>query len=429
MTGNILKERGVAGLHRLAAVALATVLLGLFAALAAPSTPATAQQLSALARVDAAASGAWDEDGDTVLALALSQPIPYRIFALEAPYRIVVDFREVDWTGIAPAMLDRSDNVVALRVGLFRPGWSRLVMELAAPMAPTAAALTVDRTRGTARLNLRLVPTDRKDFGTLAARAPQVEGWPLPAPNRSGTAKPRQLGNRPLIVVIDPGHGGIDGGAERDGYREKDLVLQFSRELQEALLRSGRYRVHLTRNDDRFLSLPDRITIARQKEADVFLSIHADALSEGQASGTTVYTLSARASNAMAAELAASHDRSDLLAGVDLSQQDDQIAAVLMDLARLETDARAVALADTLVEGIAGAVGRIRKRPRLEAGFTVLKAPDIPSVLVELGFMSSRQDLSNLLTPAWRAQVIDGVIAALDTWTIEDAAQARLLRK
>lgn len=384
--------------------------------------------LQALARIDAARSSLEDREDRVALTLGLSQPVPFRVFALADPARIVVDFREVDWSGFDGAALGDSAAVTGLRYGIFRPGWSRLVLDLDRPMLTVSAEMAADRARGTAVLTLLLAPAGETEFAA-AAKAHARDAWALPDATVSGKARPRQLGDRPLVVVIDPGHGGIDSGAEREGYLEKDLVLQFSRELKEALIRSGRYRAELTRSTDVFLSLPARITRARALGADVFLSIHADALSEGNASGTTIYTLSGKASDTMAAELAEGHDRADLLAGVDLSQQDDQIAEILMDMARLETDQRSEKLARRVVEGIAGAVGRIRARPHLSAGFTVLKAPDIPSVLVELGFMSNRRDLSNLLTPKWRATVIDGIIAALDLWTVEDAAEARLLRK
>ncbi|GGA09221.1 N-acetylmuramoyl-L-alanine amidase [Neptunicoccus cionae] len=391
--------------------------------------PVLAQDLQALARVDVSRSTIKDGSGDTVnLRLQLSQPVPYRVFALNDPPRIVFDFKEIDWSGFEPGHVDQSDVVKGLRYGIFRPGWSRLVLDLAYPILPQKAEMRVDDVRGTAVLDVRMASAGQEEFALKSAKR-EEDGWALPKPTEAGKPKQRQLGDRPVVVVIDPGHGGVDGGAERDGYEEKDLVLQFARELQEAFIRTGRFQAKLTRSEDVFLSLPDRISVARALGADVFLSIHADALAEGSATGTTVYTLSAKASSTMAAQLAEQHDRSDLLAGVDLSNQDDQIAAVLMDMAQRETGVRSDMLAEMLVNGIAKSVGRIRKRPHLSAGFTVLKAPDIPSVLVELGFMSNKSDLNNLLTARWRGQVIAGILNALDDWTVEDAAQGRLLRQ
>ena len=178
-----------------------------------------------------------------------------------------------------------------------------------------------------------------------------------------------------------------------------------------------------------FTSLTGRISHARQGQADVLISLHADALEEGSASGITVYTLSNKASDEAAEQLASQLDRADLLAGVDLSEQDEVVTSVLMDLARLETNARSNDLAGQIVSGIAQATQRSRSRPQLSAAFTVLKAPDIPSVLIELGFLTNKRDLRNLLNPEWRRNVQKGILQGLGVWGINDAAQARLLRK
>ncbi|MCP5086007.1 MAG: N-acetylmuramoyl-L-alanine amidase [Rhodobacteraceae bacterium] len=399
----------------------------LLALLVSGQTPA--QDLQALARVNSDKSTITTSDtGQIKVRMALSQSVPFRVFTLADPARLVLDFNEVDWTGFERDQVLQSIKVTDLRYGIFRPGWSRMVIDLAEPAVVSQAEMKTNLARGTAELLVSLSVVSLEEF---KSRSGEITGqeWARPAKLTDIKPKKRQIGDRPLVVVIDPGHGGIDPGAEQAGYLEKELVLQFSHELKDALIKSGRFKAELTRISDDFTSLPDRITLARQLGADVFLSIHADALSEGSATGTTVYTLSEKASDAAAEELARIHDRGDLLSGVDLSQQDDEIAEVLMDMARLETSTRSDLLAEMLVGGIGQSVGRIRKRPHLSAGFTVLKAPDIPSVLIELGFMSNRSDLSNLLTLAWREKVISGILLALDTWAVEDAAQARLLRQ
>ncbi len=403
--------------------------LGFLLAFLLSVNSASAQQLQALARVNVAESAIVDTRGGGIdIHLALSQPVPFRLFTLDDPLRLVLDFQEVDWQGFDENQILKTEKVADVRYGVFRPGWSRMVIDLPQPLVIDLAEMKIDRVRGTARLTVNLKPASAAEF-TKASGAFRSEEWAVPKGNKGIKPKTRQIGNRPLVVAIDPGHGGIDSGASREGFKEKDLVLQFARELKDALVRSGRYKAGLTRTDDVFVSLPERITLARQMGADVFISIHADALSEGRATGTTIYTLSEEASDTAAEQLARQHDRSDLLAGVDLRAQDDLIAGVLMDMARLETGVRSDLLAEMMVSGIAQSVGRIRKRPHLSAGFTVLKAPDIPSVLVELGFMSNRSDLNNLLTADWRNKVIRGVLLALDTWAFEDAAQARLLRQ
>jgi len=382
--------------------------------------------LTALARVDPSSPGARDMGAQTELALTLSQAVPFRIFTLDAPMRLVVDFAEADWTGVDGAALDRSDRVEAIRVGGFRPGWSRMVVDLAEPVALSRALLDTSE-QGNARLLLTLVPVDEAAFAAGAGApedaliAPEPRG-DLPPPKR------RQTGEGPLVVVLDPGHGGIDPGAVAGEVNEADLMLTFARELQEMLLRAGGFRVVLTREEDVFVSLEERLSIAHAAGADVFISLHADALAEGRASGATVYTLAERASDEASRKLAERHDRADLLAGLDLSEQDDMVVGVLMDLARTETAPRAERLADALVAELAPNVG-MHKRPKMQAAFSVLKAPDIPSVLLEIGFLSSAKDRQKLVDPAWRARAAWAIRDALKAWAAEDAAEAQLLRQ
>lgn len=237
------------------------------------------------------------------------------------------------------------------------------------------------------------------------------------------------VGEGPLIVVLDPGHGGIDPGAERDGVTEKELMLTFARELQDVLLRDGNFEVVLTRNDDSFVSLDRRVAIAHAAGGQVFISLHADALAEGQAHGATVHLLSDSASDAASAALAERHDRDDLLAGIDLTGQDDQVAGILMDLARQETQPRAERLAQALVKGIAAAELPLNSRPVRRAAFSVLKAPDIPSILLEVGFLSSPRDLKNLRDPAFRQSMAEALLEGLTLWVAEDAAISDLVRQ
>lgn len=388
-----------------------------------------AQDLSALARLDASRSFIRDAGrGGLSIDLHITQAVPYRVFTLDDPRRLVVDFREVNWGGINAETLLSGDNAPDVRFGLFRPGWSRMVVDLAAPMTVQAAGMVTDPNDGEATVQLRLSTVAAAEF-TANAGAPDGVQWGQPQIADVPDLIQRRTGEGPLVVVIDPGHGGIDPGAEQDGQNEADLILTFARELKEVLTRSGGFTVVMTRNEDIFVPLEMRVSIARAAGADVFLSLHADALSAGRAAGTTVYTLSDEASDAASQTLAERHERSDLLAGIDLANQDDVIADVLMDLARRETAPRANKLADQLVIDIREAVGKMHKRPRQSAGFSVLKAPDIPSVLIELGFLSSPADLENLMSPVWRGWAADGIRNALTTWAASDAAEAQLLRQ
>lgn len=391
--------------------------------------PAQTQDLSALARLDASRSFIRDAGrGGLAIDLHITQAVPYRVFTLDDPRRLVVDFREVNWGGISADTLLSGANATAVRFGQFRPGWSRMVVDLAAPMTVQAAGMATDPNDGEATVQLRLTKASVGDFAATSGPPDSVQ-WGQPEIAKLPEMIQRRSGEGPLVVVIDPGHGGLDPGAEQDGETEADLILTFARELKEVLTRAGGFRVVMTRNEDIFVPLEMRVSIARAAGADVFLSLHADALSAGQAAGTTVYTLSESASDAASQTLAERHERSDLLAGVDLANQDDVIADVLMDLARMETAPRADKLADQLVIGIREAVGKMHKRPRQSAGFSVLKAPDIPSVLVELGFLSNPKDLENLKSPVWRGWAADGIRNALTVWAASDAAEAQLLRQ
>ncbi len=390
------------------------------------------QEFSALARLDAARSGIASPDGRRLeMALQLSQAVPWRVFTLDGPRRLVLEFREVDWGDAAASTLLKGDPapVRDLRFGRIVPGWSRLVLELGAPLGIESAGMKTDSTTGEARVEIALEPVAPEAFAAKAG-APRVAGWEaLPPPAEVAPAVRRQDGTRPLLVVLDPGHGGIDPGAERAGLKEADLALAFARRLKEALLRHGGFDVLLTRDDDYFVPLAERLSIARAAGADVFISLHADALEEGNARGATIYTLSQEASDEASQRLAESHDRADLLAGVDLSGQDDEIALVLMDLARRDTQPRSEALAQALVQALKGGVGRLYKHPHQSASFSVLKAADIPSVLIELGFLSSEEDRANLASPEWQEKAARAIVAALDAWAREDAAQAGLLRR
>lgn len=373
-----------------------------FGALSAP-----AQDFSALARIDSVRSAITNAGSDSVqVDLRLSQGVPFRVFTLSRPDRLVIDFREVDWTGLTSETLLQSQKIVEVRFGSYRPGWSRLVAQMTQPMAVADVAMTIAAETGSADLSLSLRPVSRAAYDA-AAGAPYDPRWDLPPDTLD---PPRQdKATRRLVVMLDPGHGGIDPGAENRGIKEADLMLLLARELKDTLLRTGDYDVLLTRDADVFVSLEDRVRLAHQRGADVFISLHADALAQGVAHGARIFTLSDEASDAASAALAERHDRLDILSGIDLNGADDVVTDVLLDLARLETAPRARALAKSVLAGIENATGDLYKLPLQQAAFSVLKAADIPSILVEAGFLSTDQDLDNLVDPLWRAGFIAGL--------------------
>ncbi|PWL36041.1 N-acetylmuramoyl-L-alanine amidase [Marivita sp. XM-24bin2] len=397
---------------------LLTAVLSLFVA-----GSVVAQDLGALARFEA--GEITDRWRGTEVRLELSQGVPWRLFTLTAPNRLVLDFREVQWGDADPVAINTSDRIATVRMGGYRPGWSRFVAELAEPMIVENAELATGSSDGGATLVVRLDRTDQSTFDQTAG-APRDPRWDLPEP-ASIEALPQRDPDR-LRVVLDPGHGGIDPGAERDGITEADLMLIFGRELQDVLRRAGGFDVILTRDGDYFVSLEARVAHARDAGADIFISLHADALAQGEARGAAVYVLSDDASDAASAALAERHNRDDLLAGIDLSQSDDRVANVLMSLARLDNAPRSEALAKHMLDGIRNAVGRVHKRPLRSAGFSVLKAADIPSVLLEVGFLSTEEDLKNLSDPIWRQSMAAGIRDGIIAWRDEDSALAPLRR-
>lgn len=376
---------------------------------------ARADDLSALARLDAAASSVSEAGGATQVTLALSQPVPWRLFTVDGPPRLVMDFRTLTLAGA----IDGAAGLVAgVATGRSEDGWSRMVLTLNGPAAVDEAGLAT-APDGSARLRVRLAPTDAESFA--------AEATPLPQPPE---AEPAPREGRP-VVVLDPGHGGIDPGAEAGGLNEKTLMLAFARELQEALIRGGLFDVALTRERDEFVPLDTRISRARAAGASVFLSLHADELPEGagDASGITVYTLAETATDEASRRLAERHDKNDLLAGVSVAEPGDEIALVLMDLARTDTGPRSAALAETLKSAFRSEALPLVGRPLRSAAFSVLKAADFPSALIELGFLSSEADRARLTDPEWRAAAVRAIETALVQWSLDDSARSGLLRQ
>ena len=390
-----------------------------------------AQGFSALARVLPDESSLRDKGHDVHLNLGLSQGVPFRVFTLDAPARLVLDFQEVDWSPLAAGTVGNSTQVAATRYGGYVPGWSRMVLELGGPMAVAEVAMDVDSETAEADLKVRLVPTDADSFAKDAG-APQDPRWDLPEPEPIALA-PERRREGPLVVMLDPGHGGLDPGAETEYngqyQNEKSLMLRFAYELGEILMRSGEFEVILTREGDYFVSLERRIAMAHQVEADLFVSLHADALAEGLAHGASIYVLSEEASDVASAKLAERHDRAQLLSGTDLSGTDDAVTDIMLDLARQETQPRSEALAASVVRGLQSEKVKMYRRPLQSAGFSVLKSADIPSILVEVGYLSSPKDAANITNPDWRAKAARGIMNGIRAWRNQDEAQRALVRQ
>ncbi|MDO5604444.1 MAG: N-acetylmuramoyl-L-alanine amidase [Paracoccus sp. (in: a-proteobacteria)] len=370
-------------------------------------------------RLDVARSAITQEGGDLLIELHLTRPVPYRTLLVDGPRRLVLDLRGAGHSLGALSDLRGAGHLAALRDGPFRAGWQRLVFELREPMALSRAGM---ETGESATLRLRLTPVAAEEFAGAANAMSAL--WDLPRPT-TPTADPARP--RPLRVAIDPGHGGIDAGAVEGGLREADLMLDFAHQLTEKLIRAG-FEVVLTRRRDVFVGLEARMTEARASRADLLISLHADALPEGQAAGAQIFIWNSQADDRASRQLAARHDRADLVAGLDLQGTDDQIADTLMDMARADTQPRSETLASHMSARLAQAGLALHRNPIKGAAFSVLKSPDIPSVLIELGFLTDPVDRANLTDPVWRAQMAAALAGAVTDWAQDDNARRALRR-
>jgi N-acetylmuramoyl-L-alanine amidase len=377
----------------------------------------------------------------TRFVLDLDKTIQFRAFTLADPYRVVIDIPQLSFK-LPPGIGTTGRGLVkAFRYGLVMPGGSRIVFDLTGP-ARIADAHVLDSANGQpARLVLELEQVDRTAFVQSLAAAGRPELKPAiaeAAVNAADTARlaalPADAASPPKpvsppdprpVVVIDPGHGGADNGTQAGGESEKNLVLGFGLALRDRIEKAGKYRVVMTRTDDTFVPLDERVKIARNQSAALFVSIHADSLphGEGDAQGATIYILSDRASDAQAERLAEAENKADAIGGVNLTEEPTDVADILIDLVQRETRAFSHRFARLLMGEMKNTV-RMHKRPLKSAGFRVLKAPDVPSVLVELGYVSNKGDLEHLVSESWRARTVTSMAQAIDVFLAKRLAKA-----
>lgn len=353
------------------------------------------------------------DENSTRFVIDLSKRVELTAFALADPYRVVIDLPQLIFQLPPKAGEEGRGLVKAFRFGLVMPGGSRIVLDTAKPVRIDKAFVLDATAEQPARLVVDLVATDRETF----MRTLKLETRP-PRPLQDAKKAAVKDGDRRPLIMLDPGHGGIDHGTTaHTGETEKAIVLDFALQLRDRLEKSGKYRVDMTRSDDRFITLADRVRMARSQQAALFISIHADSLPRrgGEVRGATVYTLSETASDEEAARLADTENKADLIAGVDLREEPNEVADILIDLAQRETKSFSLHFAKNVIGELRNAA-RLHKPPLKSAGFRVLKAPDVPSVLIELGFVTSAQDLKLLTSEAWRGRAADSVAQAIHTF-------------
>lgn len=376
----------------------------------------------------------------TRVVLDLSKPVDASLFLLRNPFRVVLDLPETGWQLPAGPLPSKTGIFSTLRYGLYQPGQSRLVIEASAPPRIDQTfylAATADKPH---RLVLDLVASNAADFTQSLDQTTKIaansvvrpepviaEAAPAPAPVPTVEAvleriplAPRKpvapRGNAKRVIAIDAGHGGADPGAiGRSGVYEKHITLAFAKEMKKVLEASGRYEVVLVRDRDVFIPLRQRVAKARQANPDLFLSLHADSLKNPNTRGLSVYTLSETASDKEAALLAEKENKADIVAGMDFNNEPPEVANILIDLAQRESMNESARFANTLIGG-AKRVTKVLRNTHRFAGFAVLKAPDVPSVLVELGFLSNRVDEKNLQSRAYRRKFSEAALRSLDDY-------------
>ncbi|MCB9987785.1 MAG: N-acetylmuramoyl-L-alanine amidase [Rhodospirillales bacterium] len=405
--------------------------------------PASARALS----IDGIRFGAHPDK--TRLVVDLSEKTDFRAFVLADPYRMVVDLPDFDWQAGAIAK-PVGGAVKDVRQGRLKPGVSRIVVDMAGPVVIRSAFILPQDRDHPHRLVLDFSSANQDEFlqykGRLLGNLDVDNVTPVMASNMAVSSMPQEAGNQaqktiktaggmivpphkpPLpdgipprtekpIIVIDPGHGGTDPGAVgANGVFEKHVTLAMAKELKRQLEATGRYTVHLTRDTDTYIRLHKRVAYARKRNADLFVSLHADSIDKSNVRGASIYTLSEKASDAQTERLAARENRADLIAGVDLSVEDETVASILVDLAMRDTMNQSKFLANTMVVTMKSSSVKTLENPHRYAGFAVLKAPDIPSVLVEMGFMSNRQEAQMLNQTDYRRKIAGSLREGIEAY-------------
>jgi len=343
----------------------------------------------------------------TRVVFELSAAVQFRLFTLPDPYRVVIDLPEITFRAERDPSWERG-ILSGVRSGLFRPGTSRIVLDVRAPVRVREASVWPPRDGHPHRLVLDLEPV------AAAAFQREYAGEFRPSGDAGSGAGASVAAPRParFTVVLDAGHGGVDPGTiGTRGTYEKDITLAMALLLKRKFEATGRFKIVMTRSTDVFVRLRRRVEIAREAEADLFISLHADSTPNHMVRGASVYTLSETASDKETAALAVKENKADVIAGIDLSVENPDVAQILIDLAQRETKNLSAQYAGLLLDDLSESTSLVRRSHRF-AGFAVLKAPDVPSVLVELGYLSNRSDERNLLDPKYRDALADAIVRA-----------------
>ncbi len=382
----------------------------------------------------------------TRITIDLSADIGYAARVLPEPYRVIIDMAGVDFN-VPPGQGRKGKGLVkALRYGIIEPGKSRIVIDTAGPVLIGGSHLVAAKGKQPAQIVIELLSISEDIFMAAYAKdnpgvvlpkkilatetvasvtpvavpKPVLKPLPKQAPQQSVAKPVRPDGKK--VIVIDAGHGGIDPGAiSPANTKEKDVVLDFAKSLQAEINADGKAVALLTRETDVFMSLKDRVKFARQQNADLLIAIHADIVRGKTATGTTIYTLSDTASDAEAEALAQKENKADLTAGIDFGLENADVTGILIELIQRESKNHAVAFSRAMLKDLQS-VTPMAGKPLRSAAFIVLQAPDIPSVLVELGFLSTKADEERLQSKVWREKTTKALSAAITSYFANEVA-------
>jgi len=359
-------------------------------------------------------------NGKTRVVLDLTKSVPYSAFLLENPYRLVIDLPELDWGVQGGDDVTARGVVEGMRYGLFRAGNSRVVVDLKGPVSIVGHAALAKPDR--LMFDLLPVPGSKYRKGQTVA----LNNWKPPTGKAIPVPQAKEKGDARRVVVIDPGHGGVDPGAVRGSVHEKRITMAVAAEVRRQLEASKRYRVVMTRNRDIFVELRDRVKFAQEHEGDIFISLHADTHPKRDTRGASIYTLSETASDKEAERLAKKENMVDVIGGLDLTPYSPEVGGFLLDLTRRRTMEESSVFANYLISQFRKK--KINMQPHKThrfAGFAVLKAPEVPSVLVELGYLSNNTDKEMLGSRDFHEKVGRAILASLDDYFkyVDDLAQ------
>ena len=349
----------------------------------------------------------------------LSKAVGFTVDVLPDPYRVVIDIAGLNFD-LPPGIGQKGQGLISsFRYGIVDEGKSRIVLDTTGPVLIDNSQSQPGKGKKLAHLVVNLLAASPENFSETFAKDHGTEPDLSTATILKPPVKP-ELAEVPVdlrkVIVIDPGHGGIDPGAISPSKTlEKDVVLKYGIALRTELEKSGRYKVVMTRSDDTFVRLEKRVEFARENKADLFIAIHADTVHGQQARGVTVYTVSDQASDAEAEALAQKENRADIIAGMDLATESKDVANILINLAQRESRNRAMAFSKKAVNELKN-VSAFTGKPIRSAAFVVLKAPDVPSVLIELGYLSSKQDEALLTSAGWHKRMAAGMAKAIDSY-------------